>query len=199
MTQSFQGRKALADSIADRWPDQVTPSQYMSSVITGKWDPVYKAQRNTERLIKAENAKLAKGEMQVVLKADIHAEHIREHLAILSSPAIREDNAIAANVLSHVGEHAMLWGMLTATEPTLLAATGQAPAPMGMQPPQGEGAPGDGPPPGGPKPPGDVQPPQQQRASVGGVSEVAGVPLPQAPTNASTGEQAPLPGVGGVS
>ncbi len=199
MTRSFQGRMALADKIADRWPDQVTPVSYMASVITGRWEPIYKAQRNTERLIKAENAKLAKGIAQIVNKADIHAEHIREHLAVLSSPAIREDNKISATVLAHVGEHAFLWGMLTATEPTLLAATGQAPAPQGMQPPEAGGPPpGAEPPRGGPPAPSDA-PGSAPRANVGGVEEVGGVPLPQAPQNPATGERAPLPQPGGMS
>lgn len=202
LTRTLAGRKEMIDMLSERWPDQFTPQSVIAAVATGRFEPLYKAQRNSIRLIRAENQKLMKGEVQPVVKTDCHADHIREHLALLSSPAIRADDTIVSTVLSHVGEHSFLWTMMAATEPNLLAATGQQPPPMPAMP----GAPaGPGGPPGGPEAPSDgpgsAGAGPQQRANVGGRTEgPGGVPLPAAPKNAGTGQPAPMPaGPGGVA
>jgi hypothetical protein len=195
-------KRAVASELLERFPQQITPEQYLAFIANGRLEPLYKAQRNQVRLIRAENAKLAKGEAQPVIKTDCHEDHIKEHLAVLSTPAIRADDGIVRVILAHVAEHNFMWTMLAQTEPSLLAATGQRPPPpppMMMGPPGM--APGGPPPPGGAPPPGG--PPDAQpggggpRAKVGGREEMGGVPLPQAPKNAATGEPAPMPAPGG--
>lgn len=185
--RTMQGRKAVASELLERFPGQVTPEQYIAFIGTGRLEPLYKAQRNQIRLIRAENEQLSKGKEQPVIKTDCHAEHIREHLALLSSPAIRADVATVTAVLSHVAEHNMLWTMLAATEPSLLAATGQNPPP----PPAAPMMPGPGP--GGPPPPGAAQggaPPQDEPPS-DAPGSTGGTRMPQMPKNAATGERAP--------
>lgn len=188
--RTFPMRKQLADEMVERFPNQISPELYMSVISTGRFDPLYKNQRNQIRLIRAENAALAKGEPVSVLISDCHLDHIKEHLAILSSPSLRRDPQLTQGVLQHVQEHEMQWAML-AMRPALLAATAQPPPPPGpMQPSMGGPPPGDGPPPdasGGPPP--------AERADVPGApEEMGGVPMPQMPNNAASGEPASMPG-----
>jgi hypothetical protein len=185
--RTMQGRKAVASELLERFPNQITPEQYIAFIGTGRLEPLYKAQRNQIRLIRAENEQLSKGKTQPVIKTDCHAEHIREHLALLSSPAIRADEATVTAVLAHVAQHNMLWTMLAATEPSLLAATGQNPPPPPAAPMMGPGGPGGGPPPSGPPggPPPQNEPPSDAPGSTGGAR------MPQMPKNAATGERAP--------
>jgi hypothetical protein len=196
--RTFGMKLELARELADRFPQQVTPEQFLAFIASGRLEPLYKAQRNQVRLIRAENSALTRGEAVPVLIADCHLDHIREHLALLSSPQLRMDPQLAQVVLAHVQEHEMQWQMLS-SRPALLAATAQAPAPPPagpMGPPMEGGPPPDanGPPgPGGP-PPGGGDGPPTERASVGGREQVDGVALPQPPRNAATGEPAQING-----
>jgi hypothetical protein len=219
--RTFSMKKQLADELADRFPQQVTAEQYLSFVANGRLEPLYKAQRNQVRLIRAENSELAKGNkpvprqvpavdefgeeipgapmVTIMVKpvqaaiSDCHLDHIREHLALLSSPALRMQQNLAKAVLDHVIEHETRWMQLS-MRPALLAATAQAPsppAPMAGPPMGGEGPPDGQPPPGGP------QGFEAERATAGGREQVNGVPLPSAPKNAATGEPADMaPGMG---
>jgi hypothetical protein len=189
-------KRAIASELLERFPQQITPEQYLAFIANGRLEPLYKAQRNQVRLIRAENSKLSKGEPQPVIKTDCHEDHIKEHLAILSTPAIRADQAIVANILGHVAEHNFMWTMLGATEPSLLAATGQRPPPPPMGMPGMMGPPSGGGPPGmvGPATP---KPPGEGPTQVGGKEQMGGVPLPSPPKNAATGEPAPMPQQGG--
>lgn len=194
--RTMQGRRAIASELLERFPQQITPEQYLAFIGTGRLEPLWKAQRNQVRLIRAENASLAKGQPVQALISDCHMEHIREHLAQLSSPALRAQPALVEATLAHVMEHETLWGML-GMRPALLAATAQPPPP----PPPGMGMPmggPDGPPPqDGPPPDG----PAGEPASVpGGPEAVAGVEMPRMPRNAATGEPAMQPeGPGGMA
>jgi hypothetical protein len=184
--RTFGMRKQVATEL--REAGDITAEQYLAFLGTGRLDPLWKAQRNQVRLIRSENAALAKGSQVPTLIADCHLDHIREHLALLSSPTLRAQPQLTQVVLTHVMEHETQWVELS-MRPALLAATNQAPAPPG---------PMAGPPVGGPQPPPDANaPPGQQpaeRAQVGGVQEVAGVPLPSAPKNAATGVPAQVNG-----
>jgi hypothetical protein len=189
--RTFAMRKTIASELLERFPGQVTPDQYLAFMSSGRLEPLYKSQRNQVRLIAAENASMAKGQPVPVLIADQHLEHIREHVALLASPNLRQDQTLAQVVLTHCQEHEELWAQL-AMRPALLAATGQPPPPpppgmpgMGMPMPGGpqDGAPPPGPggPPGGP-PAGPPEGPGAPRARLAGApEEVAGVPLPQMP------------------
>lgn len=191
MTRTPQGKIALADTLLERFPGKISPDQFLSFMSNGRLEPLYKSEANEIKLIRAENAKLAKGEEQPVLVSDIHETHIQEHLAILSSPKVRANNAVTAAVLAHVAEHGRKWREI---DSILLAATGQTPAPPPGMPgmPQPPAGPGAGVPPGpqnnGPQPPGRPPGPrpgqgsQQEQVDVPGASDaVAGVSLPNLP------------------
>lgn len=192
--RTFGMKMELARELADRFPAQITPDQFLSFVANGRLEPLYKAQQQQVRLIRAENSNLAKGQPVPVLISDCHLDHIREHLALLSSPALRMNQQLAQQVLAHVMEHEMQWQQVT-MRPALLAATGQNPAPpspMGGPPMDGGPPPDAQPPPQGGPPPGPPGEPPPERASVGGREQVAGVALPSAPRNAATGEPAEM-------
>jgi hypothetical protein len=187
-TRTFAWRRATASELLERFPNQITPEQYLAFMSSGRLQPLYKAQRNQMRLIASENAQLAKGAPQPVLAADCHEDHIKEHLALLSTPAVRADQRVSMGVLQHVMQHVEQWYGLA---PALLAATGQRPPPpmgpadmMGAPPPGEEGAPPDGPPPPGGPSDANGSGPQPGRD---------GVNMPQMPKVAGTNQRAPAP------
>lgn len=173
-------RKEVASELVERFPNQVTVEQYLAFLSSGRLEPLFKAQRNQIRLIRAENSALAKGEQVRALVADSHLDHLKEHLSLLSSPALRADPALVESVLAHCQEHEMLWAEM-GMRPALIAATGQSPAPPpmgGPMPPPGAGGPG-----GPPQGPQDQQgPPPAERAQLAGApDEVGGVKMPAMP------------------
>lgn len=180
-------RKEVASELVERFPNQVTVEQYLAFLSSGRLEPLYKAQRNQIRLIRAENSALAKGEQVPALISDSHLDHIKEHTSLLSSPALRTDQALVAGVLAHVQEHELLWQQM-GMRPALIAATGQSPAPPpmgGPMPPPGGGGPG-----GPPQGPQDQQGPQAERASLAGApDEVSGVKLPSMPAGVAADGQ----------
>ncbi len=183
--RTFAWRKETASELVERFPQQVTVEQYLAFLSSGRLEPLYKAQRNQIRLIKSENASLAKGEQVKALIADCHLDHIKEHLALLSSPSLRADEALTTMVLDHVNEHEAMWTEM-GMRPALLAATGQQPAPpaapaMGAPPMGGEEqGPGamlaqtaNGPAANGP--------PQERAQLAGAPADISGVKMPAMP------------------
>jgi hypothetical protein len=190
--RTFAMRRQVASELLERFPQQITPDQYLAFMSAGRLEPLYKSQRNQIRLIRSENAALAKGQPVQALIADCHMEHIREHLALLSSPALRADPQLAAMVLAHVTEHETLWQEL-GMRPALLAATAQPPPPPPAMMPGMMGPAANGPPPDANAPP--QQEPGAPRAHVaGGPEEVAGVQMPAMPKNPANGEPAQMQG-----
>jgi hypothetical protein len=207
------GKVQLADQMLEKYmgtPYELTPAQYLQVIKTGNYEPLYESERSERMNIQQENEALGQGQDAPVLKTDRHDMHIREHLAILQNPLVREDEQIAGAVLSHIQEHAGLWAQVSFQEPWVLAATGMPPAPppQGMAPVGGppggpQGAPGGGGPGGGPLggggPPQGGQPPQgpqqgggQQQANVPGAGGQDNMPnMPNAPTNPLSGEKGP--------
>lgn len=214
VTRTAAGRLSLANNLAERFPQQVDAERFMEVVSTGRLEPIWRAQQNEVRLIRAENVALAKGnppapgaqpmmapdpqtgqvapvpprgQVQAAI-CDNHMAHIREHLSLLSSPSLRSNQQLTTAVLAHVQEHEMLWMQLLA-RPALLAATGQPPPPI----------PGGMPGPGGPSPgapasdaPGSEaqgQKPKPDQASVAG-ADVGG--MPRAPKNPANGQPAQI-------
>lgn len=115
---------------------------------------------------------------------DNHMAHIREHLALLSSPSLRSNQVFAKAVLDHVQEHELMWMQLI-ERPALLAATGQPPPPMPGMPAPTEGDEHSG----ASDAPGSGGAPKAEKASVAG-ADVGG--MPSAPKNAATGEPAQI-------
>lgn len=87
-----------------------SPEQLMQVFTTGRLEPIYEAERATLGLIASENEALMRGEVAPVLKTDNQSLHLREQVALLSTPAVRQNEEVAANVLGHCLVHvAMLY------------------------------------------------------------------------------------------
>lgn len=184
MTTTPQGKAAMAQQLLESFPGKITPEQYLGFIATGRLEPLYKAEANEIKLIRAENAQLAKGKPQAAVVSDNHQTHIQEHLAVLNSPRVRANQAVTTAVLAHVAEHGRLW---RSADSIILAATGQVPPPPALAPaPGAPGGPGPAPAPsgapqGGPAPSGGPAP-ETQKANVPGAPDaVAGVGLPNLP------------------
>lgn len=183
--RTIAGKMEVADKIFDPqlFPEPLTREQYIGFLTTGRYDPITRSLRSSSIAIKAEGEALLRGEPVTALATDHHAAHIREHAALLDGRArMGLDEAVIAAVSAHIAEHGEQWTLLTQTNPALLAATGQQPAPMAMMP----GAPGPGgePPPSGGPPPGPPGPSEQ-----GPPPPEGGAPAPIAPA----GGPSPLP------
>lgn len=81
------------------------PEELMTLWTTGRWEPMFQADMATMALVNSEKDALLDGLFAPVLKSDYHSLHIREQLALLNTPAIRLDQAKAANILGHVLVH----------------------------------------------------------------------------------------------
>lgn len=199
--RTFEGRQGRLQMLLKNFPGQITPEQAMTMMDTGRYQPTYKAQRKAVDHLGRENEKLMRGEPVLLDPGDHHELHIREHTALKCDPDVRFDDARMRIINQHIQEHQMQWSMLS-MDPMgiiLLAATGQRPAPpppmMGAPPPPGD--------PNAPMPPQGEQgapPPMGEqmaapRANVPGAPpDIAGVKMPQMPTNPETGAPASVPG-----
>ncbi|UJR78925.1 hypothetical protein [Sandaracinus amylolyticus] len=180
--RTMEGRRAIASELLERFPGKITPEQYLAFYSSGRLEPMYKSDAAQFRLIRGENAKLSKGIAQPVLVSDCHPDHVREHLAVLAAPSVRENQEITGTVLAHVAEHLRLWG---GADPMIIAATGMMPPPSPMMPMPGAPM-GPDAPPSAPAGPGSGDEPPQDRAQVPGApEEISGVKMPQMPQPAS--------------
>lgn len=174
LSRTLAGRIQIADNLL-QYQLIKSPQQYFQVLNTGKIDVMFEGEMNELLLIKRENEKLMEGQLVKALILDNHKLHIDEHRSVLSDPDLRDDNALAQNVLNHIQEHINL---LRDGDPDLLIMTGQQP----LQPPPQQLPPDGGQ--GGPPPP----------APQGEIADLAQLPsgLPQ------PGEQISGPGVNGV-
>lgn len=186
---TFDGRMAMAEMLIPLPPDQ---RQQMQSVIfTGKLEPMAQDVEQRRALIDRENEALLdpKMPMPVVLSTDMHAVHILEHAACMTSEDARRNPEIVKRHDMHLAGHvaALTPGSATFAGFELLLATGQQPfpppggptgAPPGKEPPEAKAAPGK---------------PQN------GAGDNPGAKMPEQPKNPATGEKAPLPVPAGPS
>lgn len=204
LMRTLSGKLELAEKLIDpaKWPTDppLTRAQYLAFVTTGRYEPMMRAPLSSELGIRAECEALARGEDVAVLMTDNHAAHIREHAALLDGRArMQLTPDVIARISEHITEHQSQWGMLTATNPALLMATGQQPMPMPMMPgaPVGpDGAPMAGPPgapPPGPGAPPGGGPPQGEPPPMPGAGP-APRELPGLPQVPGTGEPPPMQG-----
>lgn len=84
-----------------------TPEQYSQVQNTGRLDLLTQGIQADLLLIQGENEQLMQGVFQEVLFTDDHAQHIIEHLPVLSSPEARKNpNApIVVETLAHIQKH----------------------------------------------------------------------------------------------
>lgn len=189
VSQTFGGRLTLAQDLIKAGMIK-SPKQYINLVASGQLDVLTEDDEADQLLILEENEWLSEGKPVQVIITEMHADHIKSHMSVLSSPKAKEDPNIVKIVLAHINEHVAQWQQASMRNPGILMATGQQPlmpppAPPGMGPPQ------PGPPQGPGKLVGGGEPPAQMRA--GGVKE------PNLPNIAGSNEKPQIPGVTDVA
>lgn len=153
--------------------------EYLQVVRTGNLDPLIEDDSAALLLVRRENESLLQGKPHMAHVAEHHANHIRGHLSLLSSPEAKADPDLVTRTLEAVQEHLALW---READPALLMLTGQQPPP----PPAGMGMPGAPVPPGGPAPEGQGAAPMQNPEA-----PAPGMPaMPSLPQGAPEGAQA---------
>jgi hypothetical protein len=132
LANTTAGRVQMADNLIQMGVI-TNPEQYFSVINSGRLESMTEGANNQNLLIKAENEKLADGEVDVIATAvDKHSLHIREHMNVLADPDLRQDTELVTRVLAHIQEHITL---LQTTDPNLLGLIGEQPlAPPGGTP-----------------------------------------------------------------
>jgi hypothetical protein len=114
---------------------------------------MYESDFDELMLIKSENESLMAGEQVIAEATDTHADHIREHRAVMNDPDLRKNPVLRKLVQDHMQEHIDL---LKTVSPDLLQILGQQPI-QAPPPAPGQGNPADMmQPPGGIPQPGDM-------------------------------------------
>lgn len=87
-----------------------SPEQALEVLQTGRIEPLLQAATAQVQLVHNENDGLLAGQVQPINKGDYHQLHIREQLALVSLPQVRQDQKRASDILAHVAVHiAMLY------------------------------------------------------------------------------------------
>ena len=133
LLRTTAGRQDIADKLLER--GLITePRQYLEVIATGRLEPVTASHEAQRRGIEAENQLLMRGQTPRTLATDDHAYHVREHLALLAEPAIRDDDAATAIIMDHIESHHEIWLAVSLGNPGLLMSLGQEISPaVGLQ------------------------------------------------------------------
>jgi hypothetical protein len=192
ISQTFGGRLTLAQDLLKANMIK-SAKQYLLVVATGQTDVMTENDEADQLLILEENEWLSEGTPVSVIITEMHSEHIKSHMSVLSSPKAKEDPKIVQNVLDHINQHIQQWQDASVNNPGILMATGQQP----LMPPQPPAPPPGGPPPGPGGPPmlpqgmgkmiGNGEPPVMQKAQ--------DVNQPNLPNVAGTKNKPVIPGV----
>ena len=192
LMRTTAGRKDIADQLLQR--GMITdPRLYLEVIATGRLEPITASHEAQRRGIEAENQLLMRGETPRTLATDDHAYHVREHLALLAEPAIRDDDEATAVIMDHINSHHEIWLEASLNNPGLLMSLGHQISPaVGLQggaptpsqapnPNRDQAAPNPSGVDGNPSPPPNGSPPPE----VNGQEAAA---MPSLPENPSTGE-----------
>ncbi len=187
VSQSIGGRLQMAQDLIKANMIK-SPKQYITVLTTGNLDAMTEDDEADQLLILEENELMSDGKPVKAVVTEMHADHIKSHMSVLSSVAAKQDPTVVQGALAHIQEHIDLWTQASQTNPGLLFATGQQLIPMAQPPAQPAGGP---PGPGAPQGPqgmvpGPVSPAQQKAADVN---------QPSLPTVAGTDQKAQVPGV----
>lgn len=199
---TFQGRMALAELLADKTPEQ--QQQIIALVNTGRIEPITEDTETERLLIERENEALrdAAMPMPVTVDSENHMEHALKHMKCKNDPSIRGDKMLMQRHDQHIAEHI---GRLTpghemfAGFPVLML-TGQKPLPSvqefaamsaGLMPASGTATPDTG----KPAAEADTGAPPKPNGTTPTAKPQGGAPakMPEQPKNPATGERVNLP------
>jgi hypothetical protein len=145
LSRTVAGRVQMAEQLL-QMKLLVNPQQYFQVINTGRLDSTFEGEMDELMNIKSENEALLEGQQVQALYLDQHAQHIKEHRAVLADPELRKDPTLVQIALAHIQQHVEL---LRSTDPGVLSIIGEQPLPPQQQPgmpPQGAPS---GPPQGG--------------------------------------------------
>lgn len=147
ISQTVGGRLTMAQDLIKANMCK-SPKMYITVATTGNLDALTQDDEADQLLIIEENEELGGGQQIRAVITEMHADHIKAHMSVLSSVKAKSDPNIIQVVLDHIQEHVMLWTEASTTNPGILMATGQQPL-MPPAPPPGMMPPGPGGPPAG--------------------------------------------------
>lgn len=179
VSQSMGGKLAMAQDLIKA--GQISnPKEYITVATTGSLDSMTMPDEMDQMLLIEENEWLSEGREVKAVITEIHADHIKAHRSVLSSPKAKEDPQVLMVTLEHIQDHINLWQEASATNPGVLMATGQQP--LQIAPPMA--------PPGAP---------QNMAQTVGSgeapaVTKAEETRMPEMPINPATGERAEIQG-----
>lgn len=179
VSQSMGGKLAMAQDLIKSGLIS-NPKEYITVATTGSLDSMTMPDELDQLLLIEENEWLSEGREVKAIITEIHADHIKAHRSILSSPKAKEDPQVLMVTLEHIQDHINLWQEASATNPGLLMATGQQP--LQMVPPM--------PPPGAPQ--GIAQTVGDGQAPA--IAKAQETQMPKMPVNPATGERVEMNG-----
>lgn len=185
VSQTIGGRMALGQDLIKAGMIK-NPKQYLTLVYTGQMDVLTENDESDDMLLLEENEKLAEGEMiPDPVITEIHADHIKSHMSVISSIEAKRNPMIVQNTLDHVNKHIQQWMQASVMNPGILMATGQQPLMPPAPPPPLPGAPQ-----GAGQLVGNGQNPSVKKAS-----EIQEAQQPGLPNIAGTQNEPSIPGV----
>lgn len=177
VSQTMGGKLTMAQDLMNA--GQITnPKQYLTVATTGNLDAMTMPDELDQMLLIEENEWLSEGKPVVAIITEIHADHIKAHRSVLSSPKAKENPEVVQATLEHIQDHINLWQEASVSNPGVLMATGQQPL-QAATPPQMPPPPDMGP------LVGDGQAPAITKADE--------TRAPLMPVNPATGERAEFP------
>lgn len=195
LAKNLAGRVQIADTLLEKFPNQLELGDYFRLMETGNLDQILRPKAQKSRNLDRENEMLSSGRMPVPFLTDDHRAHVRKHLEVLDNPLLRESEdpkarAIVESVDQHIAAHVDLAIQGMQNLPLLeLAGILPLESLMAMVPPP-SGVPGEGTPPQGPQ-----ASPQGDSVSQPVPPEASQQPrMPEMPVNPATGERAEPPG-----
>lgn len=108
LTRTQSGRMEIASDLAERWPQVVTPAQYMQVLDTGRLDNITEEPTSEPNYLIWENEQLQKGIDPTALFIEDHQLHIKHHKILLNDPDVRtkpEYEPVRRVILEHIKQH----------------------------------------------------------------------------------------------
>ena len=134
----------------------------------------------SDLFIQAENELLLSGGNPVVVKTQMHPDHIAQHNMLLENLSALQDPDLVTRVTKHLHDHEVMWIQLTEQSPATLAALKIPPAPTPNAAPTQNGPVGSAVP--GSSGAHPVQPPNGIPPIAGGAPGTEGPGIPQPPS-----------------
>ena len=132
LARTTAGRVQMAEQMMQMKPEEFSFQQYVQVINTGRIDGMTSKIVDQENLIQQENEALTNGNTVKAMVWDDHKEHILHHRNVLNDLEIRNDDARASVIYTHLMEHIEF---ARNADPAVLAVTNQQTLPQPTPPP----------------------------------------------------------------